>query len=199
MRLGLITILTLALQTSSKADTFQDKYGIGIIIVNGTVKWGEMTIDKYTIYLYDSIADNIEPSKTYVLYQGADDYLDKYKELNYKGFDGSLLMLCVDKKGDWYKVRIKDDREYWTKQSKLTYPAGDNYNFYSWEQFIAKTIWVSRLDKNNNPIRQKPGEKAKAIKFDAPECLRAVSTSGYWLKITPENGEGCFDDNYRSI
>jgi len=201
MKFKLVFFFFIFLLTDSKSESFEDKYGIGIIIVNCIPK-DDYQKDKYTVDLFDTIANNAEPIRTYILHFSVDDSL--FKELNYKriDFNGELLMLCVERIGDWYKVRIKGNQEYWTKNSKLSFPGWngkptikDNYAFFSWEQFIAKTIWVSRLDKESNPIRKQPNEKSVTIKFDAGECLTAVDAKGIWLKITPQNGEGCFDDN----
>ena len=199
----LITIFTFILLNEVIAQNFDDKYGIGIVEVHGisTQSYGYST--DFHISLYDTIGVNIKPVKTYNFNTKEDSYREKRKELNYLNLSYNLayfVMVCLDKKGDWFKVRICDGQEYWTKNVKLTYYSPYNgknrsistYKFRTWAQFISNTIWVSRLDKEKNMIRNKANKNASIVKFDAPECLTAIKTKGYWLKITPSNGEGCF-------
>lgn len=201
--------ITLTLLCKTKADSFGDKYGIGIITVNGTFNNGGLInggfITKYTFDLYDSIGDYLKPVKSYNFTGDSNEYWNKLLELNYLYISNCswfVCMLCIERKENWYKVRIKDNQEFWIKNGAIITDINwygkarieDHYQFYNWEQVIAQTIWVDRIDKNTNPIRHKPNEKAKIIKFDAPECFTAIRVKKNWLKITPEDGEGCFGE-----
>jgi len=206
MKLLLITILNLMFLSYAVAQVFEDKYGIGIVSAKGIPDY---IVNKYStnyqINLYDDTTTlNLNPTKTYKINSREDKYWEVNKELNpldLYHFSG-MVMVCVEKRGEWFKVRIKNNLEYWVKNIKLTYTNSygkvktiNSFNFYNWEQYISGTIWVSRLEKEKNLIRKKPKENSETINFDAPECLKAIKTKGFWLKITPENGEGCFDDN----
>src|SRR6266498_1109050 len=90
------------------ADPFMDKYGIGIVKVGYTIKDGGMP-DRYWIDLYDTLCDTIPSAQRHIFFDKTPLYDSLRSELNYLHFDfiGGVEMVCIEKRGDWFKVRIK--------------------------------------------------------------------------------------------
>ncbi|MES2560841.1 MAG: hypothetical protein V4590_13935 [Bacteroidota bacterium] len=209
MRFLLANILTFFMVAHATADAFEDKYGIGILEVGCTIK-DDFLKGTYTIRLYNEMTDTAGPAKTYRFDYGDSLYYKIQMELNNKRiwFDGEFVMLCLAKKGSWYKVRIRDDKEYWVQQStfksysNMSLPGLiglpltlKNYEFHSWKDVVSQMEWVSRTDTATNPIRNKPNEHAPKLRSDTRDHLTAKRVSGRWLKVTTQLGEGYYDED----
>jgi hypothetical protein len=183
------------------AGTFENINGIGIVAAN---------FKGFSIVLCDTISETQIAARTYYpetrYYPDSSETYPAYSDSVVRILNPSriyfydmLVMRCIDKQGDWYKVRIKNEKEYWVKNNlrEIKISKGEmriepQFEFFSWDSFAARTIWVNRMNGELNPIRETPTENGKVIKFTEKECLTAIEVKGNWLKITPSTGENCF-------
>ncbi len=179
-------------------DRFEERYGIGILLIHE-----RQDHDIYALPLFDSIGERQMHSKWIELRRTDVDFHEKWKEFHpfrifYGG--GEPFLVCMERRGEWFRVRLKESRDYWVRQEDRTsdwYGRVENYKRFelrSWNEFMAGKGWVDRVEAKANPIRHRPHENAKTINYEPGDCLRATRSRRQWLAVEPHNGEGCITD-----
>jgi len=198
MRLVALLLCSSALLGMTPRGQFEEQHGLGILFIH------ERELhDVVTVSLFDSIGERHMHSKWIELQRRDADFWKKW--MVYLPFDifhggGEPYLVCMERRGDWYRVRLKGPRDYWVRQEDRStdcYGKVEHYRKFelqSWDDFMADKAWVGRLDPATNPIRRKASRRSETINYDHGDCLGPIRTKGWWLEVEPMNGEGCIPD-----
>lgn len=186
----------------SSVDPFEDEYGLGIIHIH------EYPNAFFVLHMYDIPDDNAPHSRVIEMpwidggrivdgWHEEWDALQPYRVFSGEGYP---YLVCTAVKDKWYQVRLKDQKEYWVRQEERSFSEFGTtvvlpkLELVGWGTFMAEKAWVGRTDLTSNPIRTRPSSKADIIEYAYGDCLRPIGVRGRWLKVRPENGEGCISD-----
>jgi len=198
MRLVALLLCSSALLGMTPRGQFEEQHGLGILFIH------ERELhDVVTVSLFDSIGERHMHSKWIELQRRDADFWKKW--MVYLPFDifhggGEPYLVCMERRGDWYRVRLKGPRDYWVRQEDRSHSrhgverAYKKFELQTWAQFMENKAWVGRLDPALNPIRKRPRVNSDVIPFDQGDCLTPISVEGWWVEVEPHNGEGCITD-----
>jgi hypothetical protein len=186
----------------SRVDKFEQVNGIGIVEIH------ENPAAFFILYLYDTPDERSPHSRVIEMRYIENDRVvhgwDAQWEmlLPFRVFTGNgyPYLVCMEVRGSWFRVRLSDQQDYWIRQEERTYTQRgikhtfEKLNLVRWDDFMANKAWVGRTDQAANPIRMRPTSKADTISYAYGDCLGPVEVKGRWLKVRPENGEGCISD-----
>ena len=192
--------LSLSPGKTGNTDLFRETNGIGIVLIHETSR-------VLCLYLYDSPEEQASHSRIIEMpFLNKDGFVvagfgEKWNELLPFAIDkgSGPLLLCMEVRDHWYRVRLSDGKDYWMRQEERGAKSYDRQEFkllelVPWRVFMAEKGWVSRKDVPSNPIRKRPSLKADTVAYEYGDCLGVTEVKGWWVKVEPKNGEGCISD-----
>lgn len=111
--------LGLGLEGVHVQDSFELRYGIGVLYIH---EYAEHSI--YTAALFDSIGERQPHSKWVELAWSTNGFWSKWNELlpfSIHSSQNTPFFLCMEQKGDWFRVRLKGNLDYWVRQEDRSY------------------------------------------------------------------------------